>query len=201
MYTCTPDDGIIGLIDPVHGPYVHSWWRSDERMQEKTKTFEPIPNGFRMTAHRPAKNSGPFHWLERVYGGPLTTTIDFVLPNQRVELMQCGKAWVANRLMATPVSEMECRIHFSAYWRGLHWLPFGNFIFRTLTKKFFGQDERAMKHLAVGLRHKPSSMFLGDADMPAKWYYKLKAAHLASVQTGKPMEHPLKERVTLRWRS
>ena len=22
-YTCTADDGIIGLIDPVHGPYVH----------------------------------------------------------------------------------------------------------------------------------------------------------------------------------
>ncbi len=200
-YTCTPDDGIIGLIDPVHGPYVHSWWRSDARMHEKTKIFEPIPNGFRMIPHRPAKNSGPFHWMERVYGGPLTTTIDFLLPNQRVELMQCGRAWLANRLMATPVSDMECRIDFSAYWRGLHWLPFGNLIFRTLTKMFLGQDERAMKHLAVGLRHKPSSMFLGDADMPAKWYYKLKAAHQVSVQTGRPFDHPLKERVTLRWRS
>lgn len=200
-YTCTPDDGVIGLIDPVHGPYVHSWWRSDARMHEKTKIFEPIPNGFRMIPHRPAKNSGPFHWAERIYGGPLQTTIDFLLPNQRVELMQCGRAWVANRLMATPVSEVECRIDFSAYWVGLHWLPFGNFIFRTLTKMFLSQDERAMKHLAVGLRHKPSSMFLGDSDMPAKWYYKLKAAHLASVQTGRPFDHPLKERVTLRWRS
>jgi hypothetical protein len=44
-------------------------------------------------------------------------------------------------------------------------------------------------------------MFLGDADMPAKWYYKLKAAHQTSVQTGRPFEHPLKERVTLKWRS
>jgi phenylpropionate dioxygenase-like ring-hydroxylating dioxygenase large terminal subunit len=200
-YTCTPDDGVIGLIDPVHGPYVHSWWRSDAGMHEKTKIFEPIPYGFRMTAHRPAKNSGPFHWIERIYGGPLSTTIDFLLPNQRVELMQCGSVWLANRLMSTPVSDMECRIDFSAYWRGLHWLPFGNLIFRTLTKMFLGQDERAMKHLAVGLRHKPSSMFLGDADMPARWYYKLKAAHLESVQTGRPFDHPLKERVTLRWRS
>jgi phenylpropionate dioxygenase-like ring-hydroxylating dioxygenase large terminal subunit len=200
-YTCTPDDGIIGLIDPVHGPYVHSWWRSDARMHEKAKTYEPIPNGFRMVAHQPAKNSGPFHWLQKIYGGPLTTTIDFVLPNQRVELMRCGTFWVANRLMATPVNEMECRIHFSALWHGLNWVPFGNFIFRTLTKMFLSQDERAMKNLAVGLRHKPSSMFLGDADMPAKWYYKLKAAYLTSVQTGQPMDHPLKERVTLRWRS
>ncbi|MBD0316264.1 MAG: Rieske 2Fe-2S domain-containing protein [Nitrospiraceae bacterium] len=200
-YTCTADDGIIGLIDPVHGPYVHSWWRSDARMHEKTKVFEPIPNGFRMVAHEPARNSGPFHWLERLYGGPLRTTIDFILPNQRVEFMQCGRFWVANRLMATPVSDMECRVDFSALWHGLNWVPFGNLIFRSLTRMFLGQDERAMKHLAVGLRHKPSSMFIGDADMPAKWYYKLKAAHLASVQTGQPMEHPLKERVTLRWRS
>lgn len=200
-YPCTPDDGIIGLIDPVHGPYVHSWWRSDARMHEKVKTYEPIPNGFRMVAHQPAKNSGPFHWLQRLYGGPLTTTIDFVLPNQRVELMQCGSFWVANRLMATPVNDMECRIDFSAHWHGLRWVPFGNFIFRTLTKMFLEQDERAMKRLAVGLQHKPPSMFLGDADMPAKWYYKLKAAHLASVQSGQPMDHPLKERVTLRWRS
>jgi hypothetical protein len=29
----------------------------------------------------------------------------------------------------------------------------------------------------------------------------LKAAHLASVQTGQPLDHPLKERVTLRWKS
>jgi hypothetical protein len=53
----------------------------------------------------------------------------------------------------------------------------------------------------VGMPHKPSTMFLGDADMPAKWYYKLKAAHLASVQTGQPFDHPLKDRVTLRWKS
>lgn len=200
-YTCTPDDGVVGLIDPVHGPFVHRWWRSSARMHEKTKTYEPIPNGFRMAAHQPSKNSGPFHLLQRLYGSPLTTTIDFVLPNQRVELMQCGTFWVANRLMATPVTDMECRIDFSAAWHGLRWFPFANLIFRSLTRMFLGQDERAMTQLAVGLRYKPPSMFLGDADMPAKWYYKLKAAHLASVQSGKPLDHPLKEPVTLRWRT
>jgi hypothetical protein len=44
-------------------------------------------------------------------------------------------------------------------------------------------------------------MLLDDADTPAKWYFKLKAACLAARQHGGPLEHPLKEPVTLRWRS
>jgi len=58
-----------------------------------------------------------------------------------------------------------------------------------------------MDRQAIGLRYKSPLMLLGDADAPAKWYFKLKAAHLASVQTGHPFEHPLKGPVTLRWRS
>jgi hypothetical protein len=58
---------------------------------------------------------------------------------------------------------------------------------------FLSQDARAMKRLSVGFRHRPWSMFLGDADMPAKWYYKLRAARLASMQTGRPFDHPVKE--------
>ena len=48
---------------------------------------------------------------------------------------------------------------------------------------------------------RPLLMLIDDADTPAKWYYKLKAAYLTSVQTGTPLDHPLKDRVTLRWRS
>ncbi len=39
------------------------------------------------------------------------------------------------------------------------------------------------------------------ADTPAKWYYKLKAAHLAARRNGGVLEHPLKEPITLHWRS
>ena len=66
---------------------------------------------------------------------------------------------------------------------------------------FLSQDKIAFERQAIGFRYKPSLMLVGDADMPAKWYYKLKAAHLASVQTGRSFDHPLKERVTLRWKS
>ena len=32
-------------------------------------------------------------------------------------------------------------------------------------------------------------------------YYKLNATHLASMQTGQPLDHPFKDRVTFRWKS
>ena len=47
---------------------------------------------------------------------------------------------------------------------------------------FLSQDVLAFERQAIGFRYKPSVMLVGDVDMPAKWYYKLKAAHLASVK-------------------
>ncbi|HWZ53809.1 MAG TPA: aromatic ring-hydroxylating dioxygenase subunit alpha, partial [Candidatus Acidoferrales bacterium] len=84
---CTVDHGIIGLMDPAHGPFVHQawWWRSRRSIREKSKQFEPIPNGFRMSPHTPSANSAPYKILKLITGEPATTTIDFVLPNQRFE--------------------------------------------------------------------------------------------------------------------
>ncbi|MFO0766229.1 MAG: hypothetical protein U0231_05435 [Nitrospiraceae bacterium] len=79
------------------------------------------------------------------------------------------------------------------------WLPLIKPLFR-YAANVFALDKQAMERQAVGLKYKPALM-LSDADTPAKWYYKLKAAHLTAVQTGQPLDHPLKERVTLRWRS
>ncbi len=58
---CNVDHGIIGLMDPAHGPFVHQswWWRSRASIHEKEKHFEPIESGFRMTAHQPSANSAP----------------------------------------------------------------------------------------------------------------------------------------------
>ena len=62
---CTVDDGIIGLMDPAHGPFVHNsaWWRSRGSIHEKAKIFEPLPTGFRMKAHSPSRNSGLYKLL------------------------------------------------------------------------------------------------------------------------------------------
>ena len=59
------DHGIIGLMDPAHGPFVHQawWWRTRGSIRQKTKRFEPIPEGFRMSAHAPSGNSAPYKLL------------------------------------------------------------------------------------------------------------------------------------------
>jgi hypothetical protein len=88
-----------------------------------------------------------------------------------------------------------------ASWNAFRWLPFAEPLFRYFANIFLKQDKQAMERQAVGLKYKPPLMLIDDADTPAKWYYKLKAAYLAAAQTGQPLDHPLKGPVTLRWRS
>jgi phenylpropionate dioxygenase-like ring-hydroxylating dioxygenase large terminal subunit len=194
------DQGIIGLMDPAHGPFVHqSWfWRSKHSIHEKNKQFEPIPYGFRMSPHSPSSNSAPYQLLKRITGEGVTTTIDFVLPNMRLEEIHSGKMWFSSRATVTPVRRDLCRIDFVAAWN-LPFLPV--FLFRTFGKTFLRQDQETMIRQAEGLKHDPHLMLIDDADRPAKWYFALKANLLESRRTGAAMVHPMSGPVTLRWRS
>ena len=104
---CSVDHGIIGLMDPAHGPFVHQawWWRNRHSIHEKQKNFEPIPNGFRMSAHTPSSNSAPYKLL-RLYAeaDSITTTIDFILPNLRSETIRAGKYWFSSLTTVTPIT-------------------------------------------------------------------------------------------------
>ena len=193
------DHGIIGLMDPAHGPFVHaSWfWRKRASIHEKEKQFEPIPNGFRMSPHTPSSNSAPYRMLQKYTGEPVTTTIDFVLPNMRTEEIRSGKLWFSSRATVTPVRRDLCRIDFVAAWNIL--LPV--WIFRTFAEKFLRQDQETMIQQAEGLKHNPRLMLIDDADRPAKWYFGLKANLLESRRSGEPMRHPMDGPVTLHWRS
>jgi len=194
------DHGIIGLMDPAHGPFVHqSWfWRSRYSIHEKEKQFEPIPNGFRMSKHSPSTNSAPYQLLKKMTGAPVTTTIDFVLPNQRLEEIHSGKLWFSSRATVTAVRRDLCRIDFVAAWNVV-FLPVP--IFRMFGKTFLRQDQQTMIRQAEGLKHNPQLMLIDDADRPAKWYFALKANLIESRRTGTPMVHPMAGPVTLRWRS
>ena len=194
---CNVDHGIIGLMDPAHGPFVHQswWWRKQGSIHEKAKHFEPIPEGFRMAAHAPSGNSAPYKLLG-VYGEPITTTIDFQLPNRRFETIRCGPKWFSSITTVTPTTPRACRIDVYAAWNVFYAVPGVTTLAKWFGKRFVEQDQQTMVEQARGLRYDPSLMLIDDADRPAKWYFALKQARLEG--TGK---HPLSGPVTLRWRS
>jgi phenylpropionate dioxygenase-like ring-hydroxylating dioxygenase large terminal subunit len=198
------DHGIIGLMDPAHGPFVHQawWWRARHSIHEKRKSFEPIPNGFRMSAHAPSSNSAPYKLL-RLYADAdsITTTIDFVLPNMRYETIRAGKYWFSSLTTVTPITRSQCRIDVVACWNIFRWMPFGPSLLKFVFAKFVEQDRHTMELQAEGLKHNPHLMLIDDADRPAKWYFGLKAAHLETKRTGAELQHPMDGPVTLKWRS
>jgi phenylpropionate dioxygenase-like ring-hydroxylating dioxygenase large terminal subunit len=200
---CSVDTGIIGLMDPAHGPFVHQawWWRSRRSIRDKAKQFEPIPDGFRMSPHAPSANSAPYKLLKLITGEPATTTIDFVLPNQRFEQIRAGKYWLSSRTTVTPVKRDLCRLDFVAAWNILPWLPVVSFIIHVLGPRFIRQDTEVIEKQGLGLKYEDRMMLVDDADRQARWYFELKAALAESRRTGEPMRHPVSGPVTLRWRS
>jgi phenylpropionate dioxygenase-like ring-hydroxylating dioxygenase large terminal subunit len=200
---CSVDHGIIGLMDPAHGPFVHQawWWHSRRSIREKAKQFEPIANGFRMSPHAPSANSAPYKLLKLITGAPATTTIDFVLPNQRFEQIRAGKYWLSSRTAVTPVKRDLCRLDFVAAWNILTWFPVVSFIIHVLGPRFIRQDTEVIEKQGLGLQYEDRLMLVDDADRQARWYFELKAALVESRRTGEPMRHPLSGPVTLRWRS
>jgi phenylpropionate dioxygenase-like ring-hydroxylating dioxygenase large terminal subunit len=203
---CNVDHGIIGLMDPAHGPFVHQawWWRKRASIHEKAKHFEPIDEpfaqGFRMAAHTPSGNSAPYKLLG-VYGEPISTTIDFVLPNRRIETIRCGPKWFSSITTVTPTTPSQCRIDVYAAWNVFYHVPFVKAIATFFGKRFVAQDQVTMIQQAEGLKYDPSLMLIDDADRPAKWYFALKQARLESARTGAAFRHPMQGPVTLRWRS
>jgi phenylpropionate dioxygenase-like ring-hydroxylating dioxygenase large terminal subunit len=201
---CSVDHGVIGLMDPAHGPFVHQawWWRSRDSIHEKQKAFEPIPYGFRMSAHTPSSNSAPYKLL-KLYADAdsITTTIDFTLPNMRWETIRAGKYWFSSLTTVTPITRSQCRIDVVAAWNLFRWIPFGAGLLKFVFAKFVEQDRRTMELQSEGLQYNPHLMLIDDADRPAKWYFQLKQAWLDMKKTGGEFHHPMDGPVTLKWRS
>jgi phenylpropionate dioxygenase-like ring-hydroxylating dioxygenase large terminal subunit len=212
---CNVDHGIIGLMDPAHGPFVHRawWWRGAASIHEKTKRFEPIVSpdsdhdGFRMSPHAPSSNSAPYKLL----GRPVTT-IDFTLPNRRVETIVAenprdketsrsgenrrSPRWFSSLTTVTPITPSTCRIDVVAAWNIGYYIPFITSLVRFFGARFVQQDQQTMVEQARGLRSNPGLMLIDDADKPAKWYFALKQRRLTGTGS-----HPLPGPVELHWRS
>ena len=131
----------------------------------------------------------------------ITTTIDFVLPNLRSEVIRAGKYWFSSLTTVTPITRDQCRIDVVAAWNLFRWIPFGPELLKFVFAKFVEQDRLTMEQQSEGLKHNPHLMLIDDADRPAKWYFGLKNAMLEMKRNGGEFRHPMAGAVTLKWRS
>jgi phenylpropionate dioxygenase-like ring-hydroxylating dioxygenase large terminal subunit len=198
MHFAAPiDHAVVGLMDPAHGPFVHSawWWRSRRSVHEKAKAFELSPYGFTMSRHAPSTNSRAY----RLLGGAPETEIVFRLPSVRIEETRTARYALANLTALTPVDDTTTAVNHCIYWRA-PWLSLLKPLLRPYVRAFLRQDRDIMRRQSEGLRFAPVLALIDDADTQARWYYRLKAEYRRARAEGRPFVNPVTAR-TLRWRS
>jgi phenylpropionate dioxygenase-like ring-hydroxylating dioxygenase large terminal subunit len=194
-FPCGIDHAVIGLMDPAHGPYVHThwWWKKTPKVKEKH--YAPMPQGFVMTAHKPSK---PVYSLL----GNVTTEITFELPSTRFEIIKgqlFGKGFtVIGLTVCTPRDADRTDIIQVFYWPG--WLSFIRPFFMALGPTFIADDRKIVELQREGLKFSPNLMLIQDSDQPAIWYHRVKKAWADSLASGTEFVNPVQER-TLRWKS
>jgi phenylpropionate dioxygenase-like ring-hydroxylating dioxygenase large terminal subunit len=198
MHFAAPiDHAVVGLMDPAHGPFVHSawWWRSRRSVHEKAKAFELSPYGFTMSRHAPSTNSRAY----RLLGGAPETEIVFRLPSVRIEETRTARYALANLTALTPVDDTTTAVNHCIYWRA-PLLSMLKPLLRPYVRAFLRQDRDIMRRQSEGLRFAPVLALIDDADTQARWYYRLKAEYRRARAEGRPFVNPVTAR-TLRWRS
>lgn len=197
-FACHVDQAVIGLMDPAHGPFVHTswWWRPNRKMQVKEKAFEPAPLGFRMKRHRPASNSRAYYLF---LGGQPETEITFRLPGVRVEHIRAGRHQVAQVTAVTPIDDTATRISHAIYWT-VPWLSALKPFLKRVARRFIDQDRAIVEKQQRGLRHRQPMMLVKDADTLARWYFGLKKEFALAAAEGRDFRNPVAETI-LRWRS
>jgi phenylpropionate dioxygenase-like ring-hydroxylating dioxygenase large terminal subunit len=192
------DHSVIGLMDPGHVPFVHrSWfWRSGHDFAEKEKSFAPSPFGFTMERHQTSGNSRAYKLLG---GGPMETDIAFMLPGVRIEHTTVGRHALVNMTAMTPIDDGTVELNNCLYWT-MPWLTPLKPVLLPFIRKFLGQDRDALGRQSEGLKYDPQLMLVGDADIQARWYYRLKREYSAARAENRPFVNPVEKR-TLRWRS
>lgn len=194
---CPIDEAVVGLMDPAHGPFVHRawWWRSRGSIHAKAKAFAASPYGFTMLRHAPSSNARAY----RLLGGRPETEISFRLPGVRIEDVRIGRHRLVNLTAVTPLDAGESEVNHAIYWT-LPWLSLLRPLLRPYVRAFLNQDRAAIVKQQDGLKLAPPLLLLGDADQPAKWYYRLKNEYARARREGRAFVNPVKDRV-LRWRS
>jgi len=196
-FPCFLDHAVVGLMDPAHGPFVHTswWWRSRHSIHEKQKPFGPSHLGFTMRRHKPSKNSFGY----KILGGAPETEISFQLPGVRIEHISAGSHRVVGLTCVTPVNENETEITHSIYTNSATLRALAPLV-RPFARRFLHQDRDVVVRQQEGLRYEQNLMLIRDADTPARWYQQLKNEFARAQAEGRAFVNPVKEMV-LRWRS
>jgi len=191
------DHAVVGLMDPAHGPYVHSqwWWRSRASQHDKAKAFEPREQGFAMVRHAPSKNSRAY----AVLGGQPQTEITFRLPGLRWEHVTVGRRQVLSLTCLTPLTDTRTQIT-QIVWSDHPAFRLLKPLIAAGAKAFLRQDGAMVDLQKQGLKYDPALIWIDDADRQAKWYQQLKREHASAQAEGRAFRNPV-EPTTLRWRS
>lgn len=197
-FDCNIDHAVVGLMDPAHGPYVHTswWWRSGPRQfRVKEKQYEPVPLGFRLAPYDMPVSAKPY----KILGSKVSIEIVFQLPSVRTEILRGDRHLACAFTAITPIDENHCEVHQSLYYT-IPWLAFLTPLLRYLTLQFLKQDRDVVIKQQEGLSYHPALMLIDDADTQAKWYYRLKQEYEKSQAEKRDFVNPIKAQI-LRWRS
>ena len=197
VFPCHIDHAVIGLMDPAHGPFVHTswWWRSRASIHEKAKKFGPSYLGFTMLRHKPSRNSFAY----KILGGAPETEISFQLPGVRIEHIEVGKHIVGNLTCVTPLSATETEITHSIY-TTIGWLKFVVPVVRIFARHFLSQDRDVVVKQQAGLKYEQNLLLIRDSDTQARWYQQLKSEFTRASAEARSFINPVKETI-LRWKS
>lgn len=197
VFPVSIDYTVVGLMDPAHGPFVHSswFWRKAGSIHAKAKNYGPTERGFTMLAHEPSKNAG----LYKVLGGGITTEITFTLPSLRYEVIKAGKNHILGFTAVTPLTDGQTEVTQVFYWNNRLFSLFTP-LMRPFAKIFMGQDRKIVTLQGDNLKFNPRQMLIQDADVPAMWYFRLKKEWMESRAEGRDFVNPVPA-TTLRWRS
>ena len=196
-FPCHIDHAVIGLMDPAHGPFVHQswWWRSRKSVHTKSKVFGPTDLGFAMLKHKPSSNSLAY----KILGRDIETEITFRLPGIRIETIHVGRNLVVGLTTVTPIDGKTTQINHLVFWSMSYlWLikPF----LKPFLKRFLQQDRDIVEKQQRGLQYEPNLMLINDADVQAKWYFRLKKSYGDAAKNKESFINPVKL-TTLNWRS
>ncbi|MEL7546972.1 MAG: hypothetical protein AAGJ84_10000 [Pseudomonadota bacterium] len=190
------DDAAYGLLDPAHTPFVHRspFWRGNEILKEKRKTFAPSDFGFTMVPHTPVNSD-----IYKVIGGAITVRIAFRIPGLRAEYIENSKHTVLGLTALTPIDHENTHLRQIFYWNSPV-LNLARPIVPFFAKPFLQQDVDIMTLRRNNLEYGGKGMLLGDSDRQFLWYLSLKKSWEACGHDPAAFENPLKTE-TLRWRT